>query len=173
VKCLEQRLFARRFDCYYAIGFFIIAAFGPVGGNTMSADDPRALVQRYFTAVDERRFDDLAPLFAPAHVGHLDSLPPMTIDQLMQAMGVIFSAFPDLRHRVEEVLVDGDRAAVRVVVEGTHQGDFMGTPPTQRPVSFGAIYIFHCRDGVIAEHWINGDSLGLLQQIGAIPAPAE
>ena len=138
----------------------------------MSVDDPRALIQRYFTAVDERRLDDLGTLFGPSYVAHVDSMPPMTLAEVLPFIGAFIGAFPDLRHLVYDVLVDGDRAAVRIAIEGTHQGELMGVPPTQRPVSFGAIYIFHFDDGVIVEHWITTDTLGLLQQIGAIPAPA-
>jgi steroid delta-isomerase-like uncharacterized protein len=138
----------------------------------MSVDDPHAFIQRYYDAVDERRFDDVAAMFGPSYIAHVDSIPPMTLAEVLPFMGSFFGAFPDLRHRVEDLLVDGDRAAARIVIEGTHQGDFMGTPPTQRPVSFGAINIFHFGEGVIAEHWITTDSIGLLQQIGAIPAPA-
>ncbi len=138
----------------------------------MSVDDPRVFIQRYFTAVDEQRFGDVGAMFGPSYVAHVDSMPPMSLAEVLPFMGVFFGAFPDLRRRVEDVLVDRDRAAARIVIEGTHQGELMGIPPTQRPVSFGAINIFHFSDGVIAEHWITTDTLGLLQQIGAIPAPA-
>jgi predicted ester cyclase len=139
----------------------------------MPVDDPRTFIQRYFTAVDEQRFDDVGAMFGPSYIAHVDSLPPMTRAEVLPFMGGFFGAFPDLRHRLEEVLVDGDRAAARIVIEGTHQGDLMGIPPTRRPVSFGATNVFHFGDGVIAEHWITTDTLGLLQQIGAVPAPEQ
>ena len=139
----------------------------------MSVDDPRAFIQRYFTAVDEQRFEDVGAMFGPSYVAHVDSMPPKTVAEVLPFMSAFFGAFPDLRHRVEEVLVDGDRAAARIVIEGTHEGELRGIPPTHRLVSFGAINIFHFSDGVIAEHWVTTDTLGLLQQIGAIPAPAQ
>ena len=139
----------------------------------MPVDDPRTFIQRYFTAVDEQRFDDVGAMFGPSYIVHVDSLPPMTRAEVLPFMWGFFGAFPDLRHRLEEVLVDGDRAAARIVIEGTQEGELMGIPTTQKPVSFGAINIFHFSDGVIAEHWITTDTLGLLQQIGAVPAPEQ
>jgi predicted SnoaL-like aldol condensation-catalyzing enzyme len=139
----------------------------------MSTGDPRALVHSIFAAIDRREFDEVRQMFGPTYLAHFDGLPPMTPNELFPFMGAFFTAFPDLQHRVEDVRVDGDRIAARVVITGTHLGEFMGAVPTQRPVTFGSINIYHLADGKIAEHWVNVDTFGMLQQIGAIPAPRE
>ena len=55
---------------------------------------------------------------------------------------------------------------------GTHVGDLMGIAPTGREISVEAITIHRMKDGLIAEEWTVWDALGLLQQVGAVPAPA-
>ena len=54
---------------------------------------------------------------------------------------------------------------------GTHRGELMGVPPTGKAVSVPAILIYRIANGKIAEFWMNADTLGLLQQLGAVPVP--
>ena len=85
------------------------------------------------------------------------------------------AAFPDMRMAVEEIIASGDRTVARVTVSGTQDGEFMGMPPSGRPVEVRLIDIMRFDDaGLIAEHWGVVDMLSLLQQLGAIPqgAPA-
>lgn len=57
------------------------------------------------------------------------------------------------------------------VFRGTHQGDYFGIPATGKQVIVSNIHIMRFVDGKIVEHWGNGDDLGLLQQLGAVPIP--
>ena len=82
------------------------------------------------------------------------------------------AALPDIRSTAEDVLAEGDRVAVRWTGSGTHTGEIMGVPPSGVRVSATGIFVFHIKDGKIVEYWENWDTLGFLQQIGAIPAPA-
>lgn len=137
----------------------------------MTETDHRAFIEHYFSTIDQRRFDELAGMFAPDYVLHFDGLPAMGAEAAAASMAGYFEAFPDLQHSIEEILVEGDRAVARIVITATHQGDLMGIPATQRPVLFGATNIYHFANGQIVEHWVNADSLGMLQQIGAVPQP--
>ena len=79
-------------------------------------------------------------------------------------------AFPDFHVIVEDEIADGDRVVQRVTVRGTHEGVFLGIPPTGRTVAFAAIDINRAGpDGRFVEHWSSADMLGLLQQLGALP----
>lgn len=80
--------------------------------------------------------------------------------------------FPDRRVVVEDAFSEGDKVAVRVRQQGTHQGVFQGLNATGKQVNVTAIAIFRVVNGKIAEEWLSSDRLGLLQQLGAIPAPA-
>jgi predicted ester cyclase len=82
-------------------------------------------------------------------------------------------AFPDLRLQPEDVLVSGDKGVARVRATGTHQGELMGMPATGRHVDIQLIDITRFGDdGLAREHWGVSDMLGMMQQLGAIPAPA-
>ena len=79
-------------------------------------------------------------------------------------------AFPDLRVTVVESVSDGDRAALRCRVTGTHTGGQLGFPPTNRPVDFEGVTIVRVRDGRLAEGWNCFDFLTMYQQLGVVPA---
>jgi predicted ester cyclase len=69
------------------------------------------------------------------------------------------------------MLAEGDTVAARWTVRGTHRGALQGIAPTGKPVTIPGISIVRINDRRIAEHWLTWDTLGMLQQIGAIPAP--
>ena len=79
------------------------------------------------------------------------------------------TAFPDLRSTVEDLIAEGDKVAGRMTTSGTHQGEFMGIPATNKRVTFSEIHIVRIANGKAVEHWGNSDDLGMMQQLGAIP----
>jgi steroid delta-isomerase-like uncharacterized protein len=91
-------------------------------------------------------------------------------DGIRQEVSMYRSGFPDLRMTVEDQLAEGDRVATRWAVRGTHQGDLMGIAPTGNKMSITGITIHRFADGKIQEGWWNWDTLGMMQQVGAVPA---
>jgi len=83
------------------------------------------------------------------------------------------TAFPDLHYTVEDVVVEGDTVAGRVTMSGTHLGPYMGIPPTGRSFQMAEMHFVHFRDGKGIEHWGTRDDLGMMRQLGIIPAPGE
>ncbi len=74
---------------------------------------------------------------------------------------------------LQEVISAGeDRVVVRWIGRGDHVGELMGVPPTGATIAVEAITLLRCANGKIAEEWTVWDALGLLQQVGAVPAPA-
>lgn len=139
----------------------------------MTTEENKAVVRQYFAIVGEGDLTRLADeVLASDYHLHFDSMPEMDVAGAIGFFTAFLTAFPGLRHEIEDQLAEGDCVATRVVVRGTHQGDFMGIPPTGREVAIKAINIQRVEDGRIAEQWVVSDSLGLLQQLGAIPAPA-
>ena len=111
---------------------------------------------------------------SPDFVDH--SLPPgmsQGPEGFRQLSAMFNQAFTDVRVEVEQLVAEGDRVADRVVVRGTHQGEFMGIPATGKQVVFTSTNINRLAGGKIAEHWGDVDNLGLLQQLGAVPAPEQ
>jgi predicted SnoaL-like aldol condensation-catalyzing enzyme len=108
--------------------------------------------------------------FEPNFVNHLDEAgpdSPLTSVERAQAMFQgMFAAFPDLRVTILDQLAEGDRVVTHKLFEGTHQGAFMGVPPTGQPIRFAVIDILRLRDGKVVEHWAMQDRLSLMQQLG-------
>lgn len=95
---------------------------------------------------------------------------PGTKEGVIQLFTMLRSAFPDLWAEVHDMLVDGDKVVTRKTFHGTHQGDFMGIPPTGNQVAWDVIDIVRQRDGKLVEHWNVVDAYGLMAQLGAIPS---
>jgi predicted ester cyclase len=83
---------------------------------------------------------------------------------------VLLTAFPDIRFTVESLLADGDTVVARTSARGTQTGPFQGIPATGAAVTSSAIAIYRVAGHKIVEQWLEYDQLGLLQQLGAIPA---
>ncbi|HLX64008.1 MAG TPA: ester cyclase [Planctomycetota bacterium] len=75
-------------------------------------------------------------------------------------------AFPNMKFTVVECVVQGDRLAARCQVSGTHSGDHLGVPATNRPVSFEGMVLAHLKNGQIAEGWNFFDLLSMNKQLG-------
>jgi predicted ester cyclase len=83
-----------------------------------------------------------------------------------------FAGIPDLSAKLEDLVAEGDKVVVRFTAEGTHDGTLLGVPPTGKRMRISGISIYRLAEGKFVEHWEEGDRLGLLQQLGVIPAPA-
>ena len=91
-----------------------------------------------------------------------------------QFWAAFFAALPDLTATMEDLVISGDRVVGRFVYRGTHLGEFMGLPPSGRPVEMRSIDIWRVADGLFVEHWDELNTLEFFQQLGALPqlAPA-
>jgi predicted ester cyclase len=89
---------------------------------------------------------------------------------LKEVFGRLHRAFPDLRVNVEDVIAEGDKIVSRNSVTGTHQGEYMGIPPTGKSVTYNEIFIARFANGRIAETWGVVDVLSQMRQLGVIPA---
>jgi predicted ester cyclase len=92
------------------------------------------------------------------------------LEGFAEVLGMFRAAFPDMHVTIEEVIGEGDRVATRGYFTGTHTGGFMGIPPSGKPIRVTYIDEWRVENGKAVENWVRMDQLGLLQQIGAIPA---
>lgn len=83
------------------------------------------------------------------------------------------TAFPDLKVTINDMIAEGDKVVTHYTVQGTHHGELMGIPPTGKQVTLAGIVIDRFSGGQIVEEWEIADALGLMQQLGVIPAPAQ
>ena len=98
---------------------------------------------------------------------------PATKEGTLDFFRALVTAFPDMRMTVEDLIEDGDKTVARVAVTGTHEGEFMGVPPTGRRVDVQLIDIMRFdHAGLVGEHWGVGDMLSLMQQLGVVPTGA-
>jgi steroid delta-isomerase-like uncharacterized protein len=121
-----------------------------------------AFIDRVFVRQDPAAVDELAAVDFTAHT--FGTLPPGR-EPLKQAMARAGAGVSDPEFRIEDVLAEGDRVAVRLTTTATHSGTFMGVPPTGRRYSISEIHIFRVRNGQVTEHWHEFDRAALLRQL--------
>ncbi len=136
----------------------------------MSREDNKALVRRWIEALNKQNLAAFDELCAPDFVHHSPSITVQGLEAYKQAISGEFTAFPDMRFTIEDILAEGDAVAVRLTGHGTHQGNLQGIPPTGKQATIPGMTIYRIADGKLAEQWESLDDLGLLQQLGVIPA---
>lgn len=137
----------------------------------MSTETNKAIVRRYYEMVlNEGRADLVEEFLAEDVQLHGTNLPPGQ-EAISQWVIQMAAAFPDRKVIIDELIAEGDKVVARQTFTGTHQGELDGIPATGRPVTQAAIAVFRLANGKIAEGWFVADNLGLMQQLGVIPAP--
>jgi predicted ester cyclase len=89
---------------------------------------------------------------------------------MKQAAEIFRQATPG-RHEITMQVAEGDLVVSRIVGRGTHAGELLGIPATNREVETDGIAIHRIRDGKIVEYWSVTDVARVLMQVGALPAP--
>jgi steroid delta-isomerase-like uncharacterized protein len=136
----------------------------------MSTEDNKALTRRAYEALNQRNWAAFGELVSPDFVLHYASRTIQGLEAYKQFLSMYQAAFPDASVTIDELIADGDTVAVRQTFRGTHTGDLMGIPPTGKQASGTGVQITHIRNGKASEQWFNGDDLGLLEQLGVVPA---
>jgi steroid delta-isomerase-like uncharacterized protein len=141
----------------------------------MTSIDKVAIHRRYNDEViNQGDLDLIDAIFTPDYVDHVSGGPDIPGPAgLKQFLGMFRQAFPDAQFTVEDRIVDGDRIAVRWTMQGTHQSEFQGIPPTGKAVTVTGIAIHRFAGDQIQESWDCYDALSLLQQLGVIPTPGQ
>lgn len=141
----------------------------------MSASENKAVAERLLETFNSGDYDQMREIFAPDFVNH--NPPPFPgatadVDGLIRTIQMFRGAFPDAHGEVVRTVVEGDIVVLHDVVRGTHEGEFMGVPATDKDVEVEFVHIFRVADGRIAERWGLVDAMGLMMQLGAMPEPA-
>jgi steroid delta-isomerase-like uncharacterized protein len=130
----------------------------------------KQVVRQLFEATDRKDVERMGQLVSTSnYLFHFPGMPPMDWNTTKQFSTAFVSSFPDLHHEIVDMVAEGDKVAVRLTVTGTHKGELQGIPPTGKKVTFDATDFITLIDGKVSEEWLNADTMGLMQQIGAIP----
>ena len=140
----------------------------------MSAEENKALVRRWVELWNEKNIPAVNDFVAQDYVRHDPNAPAVYGPEAeKELIATYLDAFPDLHFTIEDLVTEDDKVAARLTARGTHQGELLGIPATQRQITVPMIETYRLADGKIAEQWVVMDVLGMLQQLGAIPSPGQ
>jgi len=154
-----------------------LAAAGPTSGGKMSDDANAIALQRFYNeCLNQGRFDLLPEFVAADVVNHGSAGDEKGLAAFEQGIRRTRAMFPDPHFTVEDIVSNGDEAAVRWSMVATHTAAVAGVAPTGKQLRQHAIGIYRLEGGKIAEVWLEVDRLGVLQQLGVaipgVPAPS-
>ncbi len=144
----------------------------------MSIEENKDLMRRWYEMDDFKgiKKDEMektlrkvvAEIFATDWIAHSPQ-GDMPYEAFIQHNVEVMNSFPDFNCTVEDQIAEGDKVVTRLTMRGTHLGPYRGMPPTGKKIEVGGVSIGRFADGKAVEGWLLTDTLGLLQQLGAIP----
>jgi steroid delta-isomerase-like uncharacterized protein len=141
----------------------------------MSAESNKALSRRLLDeAFNAGNIAVVDELVTPDFVNHDPALPGPVVgpDAAKASIEGYRAGFPDLRITIEDQIADDEHVVTRWTARGTNEGEMMGMPATGKQATVTGITIDRIVNGRIVESWSNWDTLGMLQQLGVVPAMA-
>ena len=135
----------------------------------MTAEENKALVRYWFEELDKRNFsviDELLPVDYVDHNPPLPDLPPGR-EGVRQSSLMLYAAFPDAVHIIEDQMAEGDKVMTRLTTRATFLGECLGFRPTGKMVEVSGIAVHRISNGHLVEHWAHMDMAGFMEQIGA------
>ncbi|HKY53192.1 MAG TPA: ester cyclase [Anaerolineales bacterium] len=135
----------------------------------MSLEENKNIIRRYqecyntnnLDGLDEvMSFDVLTPKIMPGFGEGLEGAKAVHQKTLI--------GMPDFQTVIQDLIAEGDKVVARIIMTGTHTGDFYGIPATGKRVEFSGIYIARIANGKIVEHWGEEDGVSLLTQLGVL-----
>ncbi|MDD1679177.1 MAG: ester cyclase [Methanomicrobiales archaeon] len=131
-----------------------------------------AVVRKFFEVGPSK--GDLAAADALLHPEFSLHTPLPTPGPGIEAMNNVITtcraAFHGLNVTIDDLMADGDKVTARFTARGTHNGEFMGLPPSGKAITMTGIEIFRTKEGKIAELWGEANFMGLMQQLGILPS---
>jgi predicted ester cyclase len=136
--------------------------------------DQPSILQQFLRAVDTGKSSALDGHLAASYNDH--NPPPFAskapgLVGVKETYDIALGIFADFKHVVEDTFTEGDRIVSRIVGSGRHVGPLLGISPTQKQVTMSGLAIHRVANGKLVEHWGQIDGIGLLAQVGAVPAP--
>jgi steroid delta-isomerase-like uncharacterized protein len=139
----------------------------------VSIEQNKAIVHRiYDEVINQEKKAVIDELFASGVIIHDPFMGAISgIEAFRQLLGMFDAAFPGHRVQVEAVIAEGEYVTVLHTHTATHNGPFMGMPPTGKQIVVNGVELFRMANGKIVEFWRKDDDVSLLMQLGALPPP--
>ncbi len=137
----------------------------------MQINEIKALIHRFMDDWDKGKtayVAEIDEMITPDVIFHGWSGSDYGLKDYKQKCNELFTAFPDIHWTIDDMLVEGDKVAVRYTMTGTNKGEFMGSQPTNKKVTIWGIDIHRVSDGKIVECWSRIDSPGLMKQLSPV-----
>ncbi|AHM62726.1 cyclase [Flammeovirgaceae bacterium 311] len=125
----------------------------------MTTEQSRKLIQEYAEAISKDKSDAILDKY-------------MNDDELKGHIIIFETGLPNYQLVAKDIVAEGNKVVVRGTVEGEHKGDLFGVPPTGKKVKVDGLIMYELADNKIVNHWMQFDTVALMQQIGAMPVPA-
>lgn len=117
----------------------------------MSPEENKDIVRRLFEEVlNEGNLAAIDELLATDYLSHAGA--PRRED-FKHVVIRLRAGFPDVQYTIEDLIAEGDKVVIRATMHGTHDGDYLGLPPTEKRVTSESIHIVRLASGKLMEHW--------------------
>src|SRR5260370_27482551 len=140
----------------------------------MSADvDNKAVVRRLYEEVwNIRKSEVVSVVISPSHALHAPNISGSSVgpEAYKRQILLFLAGYADVRLNIEDMIAEQDKVVACWTFSGTHRGDYMGIPATNKKVSVDGMTIHHVAGGKIMDSYSNWDALGMMQQLGVVPA---
>ena len=138
----------------------------------MSTETNKATVRRMIEQVwNEHRLDLIEEFFSEDIIQHVAGYPSSSgLEAIREATAMGLNAFPDQQITIEGEIAEGDTVAAHWTATGTHKGEIFGIPPTGKQFTHAGMTFYRLANARIVETWFLADYLGLMQQLGVVPA---
>jgi steroid delta-isomerase-like uncharacterized protein len=140
----------------------------------LNTEENKAIVRRWFEEVINQgnleAVDVICAQCAPSFVvikGVADDASG-GLDGVKSLVQRFHKAFSDMEFKIEDQIAEDNKVVTRITIEGTHSGEFMGIPPTNKKFSIKGVSIWLMGEGKLVEEWVSWDTMGMMQQLGVI-----
>ena len=134
------------------------------------ASENKEICRKALVALEEGDEAGIRKFYSPDHINHYMNV--RGPDGWIETIRAWQVAFPDLHFELHSSVAEGDRVVHRWTATATHKGEFVGIPATGKKLEFVGLSEERVVNGQIVEEWSLVDMLGMMQQMGVIPAPA-
>ena len=137
----------------------------------MSADN-KAIVRRLYEEVwNKRKLEVIDEIISPSHALQASNIFGSSIgpEAYKRNALLFFAGYPDLHWTIEDTIAEKDKVVACWTISGTHKGDYLGVPATNKKVSVEGITIHHITNGKIMDSYVSWDIWGMMQQLGVVP----